>query len=190
MSAYEDELHKHVHGFFEGHEAQIRTWEHGRLDTLGPDFHVVELGPGPRTGGYTYVTVGAGRIAPDNGRRLEFVLCGPEAADRHVHLLYMTAFYHLSGETLDVGHTFTLGEPWVVGSSLDCMLVSLPYPFGRSLEVFDHGDHHSHIMWLLPITQAERALAGRAGVEALESLLEERAISFLDPRRSSVVDEI
>jgi hypothetical protein len=47
------------------------------------------------------------------------------------------------------------------------MLVSLPYPFGRPLEVCCLGDEHIHVFWLLPITRAERAFKAREGLEAL-----------------------
>ena len=187
MRAYEDELDAHVLAFFQGHAPAERRWKSEKVARLNPLFHVLELGPGPRLPAWTYVTSGAGRQAPDNGRRLEFVLCAREPSERHVQLLYMTAHYHLTGETLDVGHTFSIGEPWVPGSSLDCVMVSLPFPFGPALEVFEHGDHQAHLLWLTPISSAERAFARRTGVNDLEALLESEQVDFLDPDRQSVV---
>jgi hypothetical protein len=187
MGAYEDALHEHVHSFFARHPAAIRTCDQSAVLALVPDFHVIEIAPGPRTERWTYITVGAGNKPPENGRPLEFVLCSNESAERHVQLLYLTAFFHLTGETLDVGHTFPIDQPWLPGSKLDCFLVSLPYPFGPELEVFDQGSYHAHLLWLVPITQFERQFARKAGYQALEELLEKRRVNYSDPKRRPVV---
>ena len=47
------------------------------------------------------------------------------------------------------------------------MLVSLPYPFGPELEVCQLPDGELHVLWLLPITLAEREFKVREGLEAL-----------------------
>jgi len=187
--SYEDALREHVAGFFRGHAVTAHTWESRQVARLNPAFFVMEMGPGERTSAWTYLTAGAGRGPPDGGRRLEFVLCAPEPSQRHVQLLYMTAHYHLTGEALGVGHMFAIGQPWVPGSSLDCMLVSLPYPFGPALEVFDRGEHHARLLWLMPVTSAERAFARTNGAEALEALFDANGVDYLDPARPSVVGE-
>jgi hypothetical protein len=189
MHSSEELIEVHVRAFFEGHSATVHNWRSRQMDLHNASFRVLEMGPGPRTEAWTYVSVGAGCTEPKDGRRLEFVLCAREPSERFVELVTMVAYYHLSGETLDVGHTFSIGQPWLRGSTLDCVLVSLPYPFGPELEVFDRGEHHARILWLTPITSAERAFGKRAGAEALETRLEEAGIDILDPMRAGVVGE-
>lgn len=65
--------------------------------------------------------------------------------------------------------------------------MSLPYPFGPDFEVCAWKDGHTRILWLLPITPAERDLMVSAGLEALESRYDESEIDFADPNRESVV---
>jgi hypothetical protein len=65
--------------------------------------------------------------------------------------------------------------------------VSLPYPFGPDLEVCDFADWHLHVLWLLPITAAERAFKVREGVEALEQRFDACALEYWVPDRASVV---
>jgi hypothetical protein len=67
-------------------------------------------------------------------------------------------------------------------------LVSLPYPFGPEFEICEWGDGtHARILWLLPITAAEKDFRRTDGLEALECLFEEHAIHPADPGRASVV---
>ena len=73
------------------------------------------------------------------------------------------------------------------GSSCDHMLVSLPYPFGPDLQACHVGDLHVEVLWLLPITQAEREFKAASGQEALEQRFDEAALRYWDIRRASVV---
>jgi hypothetical protein len=67
-------------------------------------------------------------------------------------------------------------------------LVSLPYPFGPEFEIVTWGDSaHARILWLLPITEAEKVFRREQGLEALECLFEERGIDPVDTKRPSVV---
>lgn len=98
----------------------------------------------------------------------------------------MTVFYHEGGK-LGRGHTLPLGEPWMAGSQCDYFLVSLPYPFGPDLEIAHVGDRHVEFLWLLPITQAERAHKISDGLEALESRFEEAGLRYWEINRASIV---
>jgi hypothetical protein len=186
-SEYGASLHQHVHGYFAGHDATSCDFSTGPIQSVLPGFHLIRLAPGPRTALWTYVSVGAGFDDHHDEGRLEFMLLASEPSARHVELLAMTAHYHRTGQRLGVGHTFSIGEPWVPGSTLDCMLVSKPYPFGLELEVLELGDDHVHLLWLLPVTQTERAYAAANGLETLESLFEAAAIEFWDPTRPAVI---
>jgi Suppressor of fused protein (SUFU) len=155
----------HLRGYFAGHRVDVRD---------PPDARVRE------------------RIAMhDSEHGLEFVLIAPDAAPRHALLVTIAAHYHANpddaGFRLDLGHTVPIGEPWSPGSSCDHLLVSLPYPFGRELEVCAWEGGHARLLWLLPITTAERDFKAANGLDALEQRFEDAALEYWDTRRASVV---
>jgi hypothetical protein len=180
-------VHRHVHEFFRGHEAHSCAFDQGPIQKVLPGFHVVEIGPGPKLELSTYVSVGSGFPGSPAARHLEFMTTTEDPSARHVELLAMAAHYHSTGERLDIGHTFPIGQAWIDGSSLDHMLVSLPYPFGADLEIFQAGEHEAHILWLLPITKAERDYKAKHGLEALEARFEAAGLKYWESRRKSVV---
>ncbi|WP_204058609.1 suppressor of fused domain protein [Microbispora corallina] len=100
----------------------------------------------------------------------------------------MNAYYHAGPphQRLDHGHVVPIGRPWFAGSACDRYLISLPYPFGPDFEVCAWDGGHARILWLLPITPAERDLIMNAGLEAFESLCEEKRIDYTNPHRPSV----
>src|SRR4029077_14484093 len=104
----------------------------------------------------------------------------PAEALRHVELFTMAAFYHRA-ETLNLGQTFSIGEPWLEGSLCDHMLVSLPYPLGPDLENCCSGDMRLRLYWLLPITARERAFKIRHGQEELEQRFDAVGLEYWDP---------
>ena len=103
----------------------------------------------------------------------------------------MAAHYHCNPEDdsyrLDHGHTVPIGEPWLPGSACDHLLVSLPYPFGPELEMCHWDGGHARLLWLLPITEAERDFMGDRGLEALEQRFDDAAIRYWEADRPSVV---
>jgi hypothetical protein len=90
-------------------------------------------------------------------------------------------------------------HPWITGPAtpaLSCKislekahyLVSQPYPFGPDFEICEwNRGTHIRILWLLPITETEKDFRRTNGLEALESLFEDRAINPVDPGRRSVI---
>ncbi|MFD7450639.1 suppressor of fused domain protein [Kitasatospora sp. NPDC059827] len=101
----------------------------------------------------------------------------------------VNAYYHCGPvhQRLDVGHTVPIGRPWLDESACDHYLVSLPYPFGPDFEVCGWGGGaHARILWLLPITEAEKDFRRESGLEALEVRFDEHAIDPVDPARASV----
>ena len=184
---YMTQVHEHVHRFFEGHEAWRREFSDERIQEVVPGFHVIEVAPGPKLRLTTYVSVGAGFPDEPEQSNHEFLLAAEQPAARHVELLAMVAHYHWTGERLGVEHLFGIGEPWVEGSTLEHMLVSLPYPYGPDLEVLETPERCVHLLWLQPITAAERTYAKQHGVEALEERFEKAKLKYWHPRRKSVV---
>ena len=153
---------------------------------IQPRFHVWRFGPGPRTGLWTYCSVGTWAITPSRSGLIEFVMTADRETSTLVELVTMLAFYHRD-QNLDVGHTLPIGQPWLPGSKCDCFLISKPYPFGPELEICPVGDRHVHFFWGLPITQAERAFVGKEGLEALEVRFEVGRLKHWDVRRASIV---
>jgi hypothetical protein len=167
-------VRQHIQQFFAGHTCVEHQWNDGPATSELPELRIAEFAPGPRTGFWVYTTLG------------EFILIAPARDQCHVELLTMAAWYH-SRERLGLGHTVPIGRPWLPGSSCEHLLVSLPYPFGPELEVCCVRDCTVHVLWLLPITAAERAFKIREGLEALEQQFDERRLEYWVPDRGSVV---
>ena len=177
-------IRQHLRRFFAGHACEEHRWTLGPAIEELPRLRVAEFAPGPRTRLWVYVTIGAWEARADP--RLEFLITGPERDLRHVELVTMAAWYH--GRCgLGSGHSFPIGEPWLPHSTCEFFLVSLPYPFGPELEVCDFPDCHLHVLWLVPITAAEREFKVREGVEALEQRFDACGLEYWVPDRASVV---
>src|SRR5262245_431474 len=110
-----DEIECHVREFFSGHPLRVLKWDHENIAGVQPDFRVLEAGPGPRLGLWTYTSIGAATL---HEPALEFCLFTREPGDWVVELLAMTVHYHRF-QMLGPGHTFPLGEPWHGDSACD-----------------------------------------------------------------------
>lgn len=176
----------HVREFFKGHEVRARVWPAGPMPSLSPSFHVHEVAPGPRTALWSYVSAGGIELSQPESTKLEFLVLAEERNERHIELVTMAAHYHAS-QCLGEGHTLPIGEPWLPGANCDCLLVCKPYPLGPELEIIDLPGLHGHILWLLPITRAERDYSNEHGYDALEQLFDEAALQYWVPERPSVV---
>jgi hypothetical protein len=183
-----DAVQDHVRSFFGGHNVEIVHFDAGPIRIRVPNFHVFRIEPGPRIDIWTYVTAGLWEATQSGGHGLEFVLAAQHDAIEHLEHLAMSAFYHAGPpeQRLDVGHTVPIGEPWVDGSNCDHLLIALPYPYGPELEVCAWDGGHARLLWLLPITEAERDYKALNGLEALESRFDDQAIKFWEPSRPSV----
>lgn len=188
-----DEAHQalrdHLEGFFRGHVIDCLPGVPGPVEERIPGFRIFRIGPGPRFGGWTYVSSGCWNATSAEGHGLEFVLTASVDDWQHLESVTMNAYYHAGPphQRLDHGHVAPIGRPWFADSACDRYLVSLPYPFGPDLEVCAWDNGHTRILWLLPITTAERDVVMNAGLEALEMLFDEAEIDFTDPHRPSVV---
>lgn len=179
-------VEQHIRRFFNGHEITKYKWRLGPAPNAWPEFQVLRAGPGPRTGCWTYLSLGASTISHTESGLCEFFVVGPSEDHRHVELVTMVAWYHKSC-ALGYGHTIPIGAPWLPGSSCDHFLISKPYPFGPELEICNYLDRHAHLLWLLPITAAERDFKANHDLEALEQRFDDAAIEYWDTFRTSVV---
>jgi hypothetical protein len=177
-------VRQHLRRFFAGHPCEEHQWTLGPAAEELPRLRVAEFAPGPKTGLWVYATVGAWEARADP--RLEFLIAASERDQRHVELVTMAAWYH-GRRGLGTGHTLPIGEPWLPDSTCEFLLVSLPYPFGPDLEVCNFADWHLHVLWLLPITAAEREFKVREGVEALEQRFDACGLEYWVPDRASAV---
>ena len=98
----------------------------------------------------------------------------------------MATWYHRH-KHLDCGHTLPIGEPWLPGSTCNHFLVSLLYPFGPKLENCEVAGEPMRVLWLLPITAAERAFKVEYGLEALEQKFDDVGLEYWNPGRVSAV---
>jgi len=154
---------------------------------VAPGFHVLAISPGPKSELWNYISVGGVLVTKTDRPPTEFLVIAEDNSPEYVERLAMTVYYHHT-ETLGVGHTFPIGEPWVTGSTLGHALVSRPYPHGPSLEEFSLGvEQYGHILWILPITLDEREFAKQRGLEALEERFEQAGLRYWDVERDSVV---
>lgn len=177
-------VRQHLRRFFEGHAFTEHAWKRGPAVRELRELRIAEIAPGPKTSLWVYATVGASYARLDP--RLEFILLAQAQNTRHVELVTMTAWYHRH-EKLGLGHTFPIGEPWLPGSSCTSLLVSLPFPFGPDLENCRLPDGDVRVLWLLPITEAERSYKNKAGVEALEQRFDAVELEYWRPNRVSAV---
>lgn len=164
--------HRAVHGF-----------DRGRA--IPQQVRVVEFAPTDRTFCWVYATIGLSLATAPSP--IELFLLSPSQSSLHVELLTAIAYYHQTGEQLGLGHTVNFGRPWLPHSQCDHGLISLPYTFGPSLEWAVNKQGRTRVLWLVPITQGERAFKVNAGQDALEDLFESRGFNYLDPARPSVV---
>jgi hypothetical protein len=176
---------EHVRRFFRGHQVGAFTWSAGPILSVNPHFRALRVAPAEPGGLWEYVSVG-GWAASGQGRGLEFVISVPAETPRAVELLAMTVYYNIT-HPLGLGHIIPIGEPWLPGSACDRLLVSLPYPHGPRLQTCHRGDLHVDVLWLLPITVAERDFIVENGQEALESRFDEARLQYWDIHRRSVV---
>jgi hypothetical protein len=186
----DDEAHgamrQHYETFFD-REGEELTWPYGaEAHRLGA-FRVLQIPPNDQTHLWTYASVGALALGQPGDNPLEFVLLTQDATERAVELVTIVAWYHHT-RRLGLGHRLPLGEPWLAGATCDAFLVSLPYPFGPTLETARVGGRLVRVLWLLPITAAERRFATQHGLDALEQRFDDARIEYWRPDRASVVD--
>ncbi len=185
-----EHLLAHLRARFPGRATIVLDSPPGPVHRRLPAFHVARIAPAGSDDSWLYVTTGTWETTQHDGHGLEFILAAPQPSGRHVETLAMLSYYHASGGsfTLGHGHTVPIGRPWLPGSACTYLLVSLPYPWGPSLEFCELPEGgHLRVLWLLPITKAERQFKRAKGLEALEARLEAAAITPTDPHRPSVV---
>lgn len=157
----------------------------GPVHELPLGFHVLKFRPANDRQFFVYATCGMSR--PNDDKPVELHLLSPVETDMHVELLSAICHYHHTGSRLGLNDTVNLGRPWLDDSCCSYGLLSLPYLYGPKLEWIDTVKYKVRFLWLIPITHEEREYKKGNGVEALETIFEQKQLNYLNPRRASVV---
>ena len=183
-----DGIAAHYRAFWGAKRIEEVHWTPEHLGSRLPDFHIAKVKPTERDGMWTFASIGAWRATDGEPHGLEFVAVSRGQSAAVMQRLAMVAYYHAGPpeNRLGAGHLLPIGEGWIEGSTLESMLVCLPYLWGPKLEHCQLRDRHIQVLWLLPITTAEHAFAREHGVDALEGRFEEAKVDYLDPSRPSV----
>lgn len=182
------QLEHHLQTIWPESSIEAFEWSLGPIAASLPGFNVLRVGPAVKGQPWVYVSNGACKIESSDRERCEFFITSPEESPSHIETLAMMANIHADPRyRVHLGKVIDIGRPWVDGSEMQHLLVSLPFPYGPKFEYFLADGRTVRILWLLPISKDEAALALRAGVDALERRFDEVAIDYLDIHRSSVV---
>ncbi|MEM7341801.1 MAG: suppressor of fused domain protein [Actinomycetota bacterium] len=186
LDPIQDQLVRHIAGFFTGHEVEVQTFP-GVEPTEIPPIAVATVGPGPESDLWIYMSVGCTTVLHDAGHGNEFMIVSGEQDGRLAILLALASAYHCDPETerLEYGHTFSFGEPWLPDATCHQFLVTIPTIFERALFNYEWTDGYGQFLWLLPITDSEARFLSEHGQEALEHRFEANDIPYWDPRRPS-----
>ena len=175
-------VRQHVEAFFDA-EGEELTWPHGpAAHRMGP-FRVLQVPPNERTRLWTYASVGAFALREPC---VELMLLTEERSPHAVELVTIAAAFH-QANGLRPGDRLPLGQPWLPGASCDAFLVSQPHPFGPTLERARGGARPIRLLWLLPITPAERRFAAEHGVAELELRFDDGPLEYWRADRASAV---
>lgn len=184
MTSYADDLSQHYRATWDV-EPVTKKWFPGPMNDIVPEFQVFEFDCSPKKELIAYATCGMSAL--DEEAPLEVFLLSRVANDSLIELLTVVSFYHRTSARLGLGHTVNFGRPWLRNSSCTFGLLSLPYLYGPALEWFGRESSRTRILWLIPISKAERDFKQKSGLEALESKFEESSLKYLDWNRRSAV---
>jgi Suppressor of fused protein (SUFU) len=179
-------IEAHLRRGFPGQRVIAQGWQTGALAQSNPDLRVLRVDPEGRGGLWLHVSSGAWRASAHQPVGHEFVLVTPFKTLRAVELLAMVGYFH-GVQPLGVGHTVSVGEPWLPGSACSYLLVSAPYLLADELWSLRLGGYEIRFLWTIPITVEERAFVARYGLDALEERFETAGLEYWDPHRASVV---
>ncbi len=183
----DDEEHaavrQHYEAFFD-RDGEELVWPAGPAAHRLGAFRVLEIPPGERTQLWTYASIGAFALREP---RHELLLLVAERTGRAVELVTIAAAYH-QARGLRAGERIALGEPWLEGASCDALLASEPTPFGPALDRAPVGARAAaRVLWLLPITPAERRFAAEHGAAELEQRFDDAPPEYWRRDRASIV---
>ncbi|WP_145785048.1 suppressor of fused domain protein [Micromonospora taraxaci] len=180
-------LERHVRRFWDGHIVEAASWDRGPILERVPHFAAYRVYPQRAGDAWVYVTVGSS-VQGSAVDGIEFFVMSSVAADMHSETLAMVSHFHsFEAHQLDVGSVINIGRPWMPGSHMDHLLVSLPYPYGPELEWAPAEAGGARFLWLLPIYKSEADFIKRETLDEFESMLDAEGVNVLDPNRHPIV---
>jgi hypothetical protein len=163
------------------------AWEHGPMHRDHPEFRVLCASPGD-DGLWLYASAGASVERQVQGTGHEFFVVASDPVAQIVELVTMAAHYAVTGDHgVHEGHVLNIGRPWLPGSECDHLYMSTPYLRPPEFALTQHPLGSAHLLWAVPITDAEREWRFEHGQEAFEQLMEDRKLLPYDPARRSLV---
>jgi hypothetical protein len=175
-------LRQHYEAFFDREGEELTAQSSPFSHRMGA-FRVLEVAPNDISPLWTYATIGAFALRTP---AVEFALAVGERSARAVELLTIAAAHHQT-RGLGPGDRLPLGEPWLDGATCDAFLVSDKHPLGTTFERARAGAAAVRVLWLLPITPAERRYAAEHGTRELEQRFDDTPIEYWRRDRPSVV---
>ena len=179
---------KHVDKFWNRHEKILHKVEGAAVYAKSPNFRVIEIQPDEVNPiePWAYLSFGAAEMG--KGPLTEFMLLSPFQEERHLATIAQVSLVHsMLPAGLSPGSTVSLGRGWREGSKLEHLLVTVPYPYGPSVENCETKAGDVKLYWLMPITSKEAAFVAKEGLEALELKFEAARADFTKVNRPSVV---
>jgi hypothetical protein len=184
IAAYNRALRAHYEKTW-GVEGKLEVLEIGSKYAVLDSFCVLRFAPRAGRNRFTYATVG---MSADRSRgRVELHLHAPRADVRLVELLCGIAHHHMTVALLDLHHVVHFDRPWLPESSCVNGYITHPYLDGPALETPPPPGPDTRCLWVIPVTESEKAYALEKGVQALETAFEEAALDHADPTRPSVI---
>ncbi|HEY1385426.1 MAG TPA: suppressor of fused domain protein [Dongiaceae bacterium] len=181
---WEESVESHYRSVW-GVDAEPRQFSAGAIQRLPVDFIILRYPPHAERALWAYATCGMSQ--PDDAAPLELHMFSPRASPEIEELLVVTAGFHRTYATLDVGHSVNFGRPWLTESNCRHGLISLPYVDGPTLENLRIGETLVKCYWLIPVTLDEVNYKQLNGLEALEQTFERKSLNYWDPSRESTV---
>jgi len=137
--------------------------------------------------GEGFVLATVGMAEKPLARRIELLmLCARHDVEALAQVLLDLADYSESAKpSLHWFHVLPIGRAVVPDSALVHLLLTFP-PYDSEFVTFENGGHRIDVLWVIPISEGERAIFDSKGVDALQNRLEERNVDVSDLFRSSV----
>jgi hypothetical protein len=163
-------------------------WERGPMRRDCPAFRVLRAARAG-DGLLLYASAGASVLRQVEGTGHEFFVVAPTESPELVELVTIAAHYAVFGdhEGVHEGHTLNIGRPWLAGSPCDHVYLSTAYLLPPEFAVLKHPCGSAHLLWAVPITEAEKRWRHEHGQEAFEQLMEDQELVAFDPLREPLV---
>lgn len=174
-----------------GSKTKLRHWITG-----DGKFHqyLLEAKNTPTNDLTSWATVGLSAFPLKDGSetldwRAELIGCAQSSQEEMLNIIMSSAFEVAKMGWIPLPGTILLDaiSPHFPQSEMKHLYVTLPVPWEEELSEFKVGKRRLGWFLLCPISEAEKNLAEKAGIEALETLLENDSVDIFDLTRPSSI---